>query len=95
MCIRDRYLLGRPVRAAYPAVPLVQGHGLSIGVLSYCGVLHVGLYAHPGVVPEVIEVARDLTSSFDALRFAFAPTSPAPEPAPFGSGAELESRVLV
>jgi WS/DGAT/MGAT family acyltransferase len=89
------YLLGRPVRAAYPAVPLVQGHGLSIGVLSYCGVLHVGLYAHPGVVPEVIEVARDLTSSFDALRFAFAPTSPAPEPAPFGSGAELESRVLV
>ena len=26
-------------------MPLAQGHGLSIGVLSYCGRLHVGLYA--------------------------------------------------
>jgi len=77
------YLLGRPVRAAYPAVPLAQGHGLSVGVLSYRDVLHVGLYADPGVVPDVSEVACDFTRSFDALRFELAPRPPEPlEPGP-------------
>jgi WS/DGAT/MGAT family acyltransferase len=74
------YLLGRPVRAAFPAVPLVRGHGLSIGVLSYRDVLHVGLYADPGVIPDVDEVARDFTDSFDALRFSLAPREPEPSP---------------
>jgi hypothetical protein len=67
------YLLGRRVYAAYPAVPLVQGHGLSVGVLSYCGVLHVGVYACPTVVPDEVDVAHDIASAFDALRFALAP----------------------
>jgi WS/DGAT/MGAT family acyltransferase len=62
------YLLGRRVEAAYPAVPLAQDHGLSIGVLSYDGTIHVGLYANPEVVPDVVELARDFTRSFDALR---------------------------
>lgn len=79
------YVMGRPLRAAYPAVPLPRGHGLSVGILSYHGVLHVGLYADPYVVPEVIDVAHDFTRSFDALRFALAPRPPepgAPAPAP-------------
>lgn len=79
------YVMGRPLRAAYPAVPLPRGHGLSVGILSYHGVLHVGLYADPDVVPEVIDVAHDFTRSFDALRFALAPRPPepgAPAPAP-------------
>ena len=77
--------MGRRLRAAYPAVPLARGHGLSVGILSYRGVLHVGLYADPDVVPDVIDVAHDFTRSFDALRFALAPRPPeppAPEPAP-------------
>jgi hypothetical protein len=84
------YVMGRPLRAAYPAVPLVRGHGLSVGVLSYCDILHVGLYADPEIVPDVVDVAHDFTRSFDALRFALAPRSPepgAPEP-----GAPLEPR---
>lgn len=74
------YVLGRPLRAAYPAVPLARAHGLSVGVLSYRDVLHVGLYADPGVVPDVEEVARDFTCSFDSLRFAVASRTPEPEP---------------
>lgn len=77
------YVLGRRLRAAYPAVPLARGHGLSVGVLSYRDVLHVGLYADPGVVPDLDEVADDFSSSFDALRFAVAPPPPK-EPDPAG-----------
>jgi WS/DGAT/MGAT family acyltransferase len=62
------YMLGRRVRSAYPAVPLAQGHGVSVGMLSYNGTLHIGLYADPSVVPDTVELARDFTRSFDALR---------------------------
>jgi diacylglycerol O-acyltransferase / wax synthase len=61
-------LLGRPVTAMYPAVPFLHGHALSIGTLSYRGRLHCGLYADAEVVPDVVEVARDLERAFDALR---------------------------
>jgi WS/DGAT/MGAT family acyltransferase len=93
------YLLGRPVRAAYPAVPLARGHGLSVGILSYGDVLHVGLHADPDIVPDLREVARDFTSSFDALRFALAPRppqppDPAPEPSGWASGRGELERVL-
>jgi WS/DGAT/MGAT family acyltransferase len=71
-----RHLLGRRVQAAYPAVPLVQGHGLSIAALSYCGALHVGLYAASDVVPDVVDLGHDLRSSFDALRLALEPQAP-------------------
>ena len=64
------HVFGRLVRAAYPAVPLPRAHGLSIGVLSYRERLHVGLSADPAVVPDLQALARDLTSSFDALRLA-------------------------
>jgi WS/DGAT/MGAT family acyltransferase len=72
------YLLGRRVQSAYPSVPLVQGHGLSVGVLSYCGSLHVGLYCDPDIVPDPTAVARDFASAFDALRLASDPRAPRP-----------------
>jgi WS/DGAT C-terminal domain len=64
------------VKSAYPAVPLVQGHGLSITALSYCGALHVGLYAASEVVPDVADLGHDFTSAFDALRVALEPQAP-------------------
>ncbi len=91
------YVMGRPLRAAYPAVPLPRGHGLSVGILSYRGVLHIGLYADPDVVPDVVDVAHDFTRSFDALRFALAPRPPepgAPEPAPLDRERARRDRVF-
>jgi WS/DGAT/MGAT family acyltransferase len=73
-----RYLLGGRVQAAYPATPLVQGHGLSIGLLSYGSALNVGLYADPAIVPDLVALARDVARAFDALRLAVDPRSPRP-----------------
>jgi diacylglycerol O-acyltransferase / wax synthase len=74
------YLLGRRMSAAYPAVPLAEGHGLSIGVLSYRGTLHAGLYADAGVAADVDDLARYLTSAFDSLRLAGLPRPVEPPP---------------
>jgi diacylglycerol O-acyltransferase / wax synthase len=70
------YLLGRRLQAAYPAVPLTEGHGLSVGIVSYCGVLHVGLCADPWVVPGVLDLSRDFVNSFETLRRAVLPPAP-------------------
>jgi WS/DGAT/MGAT family acyltransferase len=64
----DLELLGRRVTAIFPAVPFIHGHSLSIGALSYRGRLHLGLYADADVVPDAVDVARDLEAAFDALR---------------------------
>ena len=63
-------LLGRPLRSMHPAVPLLDGHGLSIGGLSYAGRVHIGVYADAAVLPDAVEVARDIESALDALRLA-------------------------
>ena len=63
-------LLGRRVRAAYPAIPLPPAYGLSIGVLFYRDALHVGLVAAPTIVPDVDALALDCRRAFDALRVA-------------------------
>jgi len=62
------YLMGRRVTAIHPAVPVPDGHGLTIGALSYAGRIGVGLYADAVAVPDVVEIARDLESALDALR---------------------------
>jgi WS/DGAT/MGAT family acyltransferase len=72
------YVLGRPLSAIYPAIPILQDHGPTVGALSYRDRLHVGLYADAAVLPEVVDVARDLEAAFDALRLA-----PAPGPTPW------------
>jgi len=61
-------LLGRPLRAIYPAVPIVEGQSLTIGALSYLDRLHVGLYADAEVVYDVVDIAHDLARAFDVLR---------------------------
>jgi diacylglycerol O-acyltransferase len=64
------HLMGRPLRAVYPAVPLLDGHGLTIGALSYAGRLQIGVYADAQVLPDAVDVARDVEAAFDALRLA-------------------------
>jgi hypothetical protein len=60
-------LLGRPLRAIHPMVPLLHGHALTVGAASYDGRLNVGLAADAEVVPDVVDVAHDLEVAFDAL----------------------------
>ncbi len=70
-------LLGRPLKAVHPAVPVPEGHGLTIGALSYGDRLHVGLYADAEVVPDTVDIARDIEAAFDVLRIE-APVAPTP-----------------
>ena len=63
-------VLGRRLVAVHPAVPLLDGHALSIGALSYDGRLHIGVYADAHVLPDAAELARDIESAFDALLIA-------------------------
>jgi WS/DGAT/MGAT family acyltransferase len=60
-------LLGRPLAEAWPAVPLLDGHALTIGALSYDGRLFAGVYADAEVVPDAAEIAADLQGALEAL----------------------------
>jgi hypothetical protein len=74
------YLMGRRVAAIHPAVPVPDGHGLTIGALSYAGRVGIGVCADATAVPDAVEIARDLESALDALRLT-------PGGAPAGSPA--------
>ena len=63
-------LQGRALTGAWPAVPLLDGHAVSIGAISYDGRLHAGIYADAEVVPDAADIARDLERALDALRTA-------------------------
>ena len=71
-------LLGRRLTAMHPAVPFLDGHALSIGVLSYAGRLQAGIYADAEVLPDTIDVARDLEQALDALRVGHREQAPTP-----------------
>jgi WS/DGAT/MGAT family acyltransferase len=71
-------LMGRTMESIHPAVPFLDGHGLSIGGLSYAGRIQIGVYADAEVLPDAVEVARDIEAAFDALRLAPARTVPTP-----------------
>lgn len=64
----DLELLGRPLAALFPAVPCLDGHALTIGALSYRGRLNLGVTADAVVVPDAVDLARDLEQAFDTLR---------------------------
>jgi hypothetical protein len=66
-------LLGRELTAAWPAVPLLDGHALSIGALSYAGTLHLGILGDAGVVPDAPQIAADLQAALAALAAAPVP----------------------
>ena len=62
------YLMGRRVAAVHPAVPVPDGHGITVGAISYAGRVGIGLMADAAVVPDVVEIARDLEAALDGLR---------------------------
>ena len=63
-----RFLCGRPVETIYPIVPITDGLGLGLAVLSYAGTLHVGLNADPGLVPDLEKLGSAIESAFEELQ---------------------------
>jgi len=70
-------LLGRPLSALFPSVPVPAGCGLTIGCISYAGRLHLGLTADAEVVPDLRDIARDVETAFEVLGLE-APIAPTP-----------------
>ena len=86
-------LLGRELRAVHPAVPLLDGHALTIGAISYRDRLYAGLYADAAVVPDSDLLAADLERALDTIR-TLAPRPRRrgrPAPAPGATGCRRPS----
>ena len=58
------YMLGAPVKAIYPMVPLMQNQNLGIALFSYAGGLYWGFNADWESFPDVHEFVDDLRVSF-------------------------------
>jgi WS/DGAT/MGAT family acyltransferase len=66
------HLLGAPLVAAYPLVPLYRNQALGIALFSYDGGLFWGLNADWDAVPDLHDLAEALQREFEALRKAAA-----------------------
>jgi WS/DGAT/MGAT family acyltransferase len=62
-----RWLCGRQVEALFPIVPIVDGIGLGMAVLSYDGWLHVGLNADAELMPDLDKLAVGIETAFARL----------------------------
>ena len=67
------YLLGAPLLAAYPLVPLYRNQALGIALFSYDGGLFWGLNADWDAVPDLHDLVEAIRSDFEALRKAATP----------------------
>jgi len=66
----ELYLLGRPLIAFYPMVPLAARQALGVAIMSYNGRLFFGLVADYDVLPDLEDLAGDLAASIDELAIA-------------------------
>ncbi len=64
------YCLGARMLEAFPLVPLSRNLGLGIAILSYCDVLHFGLWADAELHPDLPELGLDVEAAFAELRQA-------------------------
>ncbi|MGH2763725.1 MAG: WS/DGAT domain-containing protein, partial [Thermoleophilaceae bacterium] len=76
------YMLGCPLREAYPVVPLADRHAVSIGFTTVAGGAYFGLYADRDALPDADALAGDLDAELDELvERAGAPAPARREPA--------------
>lgn len=85
------YLLGARLLEAYPHVPLVDGLGLGIALLSYDGRIAWGFNADYDVVPDLADFVADVGAAYAALREAAA-RLPARAPATAKTGAPAKAK---
>ncbi|MGB8329836.1 MAG: wax ester/triacylglycerol synthase family O-acyltransferase [Polyangiales bacterium] len=70
------YMLGAPMKAIYPMVPLMQNQNLGIALFSYAGGLHWGFNADWESFPDVHEFVEDIKASFAEYRQLAAARTP-------------------
>jgi hypothetical protein len=56
------------VQAIYPIVPITDGLGLGLAVLSYHDALYVGLNADPALVPDLEKLGLGIELAFHEPR---------------------------
>jgi WS/DGAT/MGAT family acyltransferase len=61
------YLLGCPLEAAYPVVPLADRHALSVGMTTVGARACIGVYADREVIPDAGALAGDVDSAISEL----------------------------
>jgi len=70
------YMLGSPMLATYPLVPLWKSHGVGIAMFSLIGRVFIGLNTARDLVPNPSLIADALTQAFEEL-VATLPSQPA------------------
>lgn len=61
------YMLGCPLEAAYPVVPLADRHALSVGMTSVGDRACFGIYADREAIPDADDFARDVDTAITEL----------------------------
>lgn len=61
------YCMGARLLEAYPVVPLTRNLGLVVGILSYCGSLHLGLFADRDAFDDLGVLAAGIEDAFAEL----------------------------
>lgn len=61
------YAAGARLSASYPVVPLTSGQAVAVGVTSYDGTVHYGLYADRDAMPDLAVLAQCITDALDEL----------------------------
>jgi WS/DGAT/MGAT family acyltransferase len=61
------YMLGCPLQAAYPVVPLSDNHAVSVGMLTVDDQACFGVYADRQVLPDAHMLARDIDGAIAEL----------------------------
>lgn len=61
------YMLGCPLEAAYPVVPLADRHALSVGMTSVRDRACFGIYADREAIPDAKHFARDIDAAITEL----------------------------
>ena len=61
------YCMGARLLEAYPVVPLTRNQNVVVGILSYCGELHFGLFADRDVFEDIGVLAAGIDDAFAEL----------------------------
>jgi len=61
------FLAGARMVGMYPLGPVVEGAGLNMTMMSYCGTVYFGLSGCRETVPDIAELPRMITESLDEL----------------------------